>query len=201
MSFTTLIAFAFLFQGEAEKTVGQMRGHLMTLQGTAPGNGVWSKEEETKRDILKQLHQLGQASIPPLAHALKDSDVQMRQDAALAMGWLAGGYDSELRPPLDISAAIPELIEALQDKDAGVRAWAAGAIAETGSNGKEAIASLIKLLKDPDEGPRNQGCFALGRIGAAATEALPALRGAMNDDPSNVVRRFAQQAIDKIQKR
>jgi HEAT repeat protein len=188
------LIIALLFQSEAERTVERMRGLSMVLQAT----GMPGKEELARQEILTKLHELGRDSISPLVHALKDSDVQMRQNAALTMGWLAGGYDAKLRPPLDITGAIPDLIEALEDRDADVRAWAAGAIAETGPNGKEAIGALIKLLKDPEEGPRNQSCIALGRIGPAAREALPALREALND-PKQDVRRFAQMAIDRIQ--
>src|SRR5205814_9544096 len=102
--------------------VEEMRGLSMQLQGTAPGNGVFSAEERPKRAILKELHGLGKQSSPPLMHALKDPDVQMRRNAALAFLNLAGGFSPELRPVLDISAALPELIEAMDDWDSSVRA-------------------------------------------------------------------------------
>ena len=112
---------------------------------------------------------------------------------------LAGGYSSEARPKLDIRNAIPELIQATEDDDTDVRAWAAHALAEIGPDAKEAVPALLKLLKDREEGPRNTSCIALGNIGPAAKDALPALREALND-PSKDVRRFAERAIEKIQK-
>jgi HEAT repeat protein len=124
----------------------------------------------------------------------------MRRNAALVLIYLSAVYSAELRPPLNTQKALPELSEALEDPDKDVRGWAAHAIAEIGPNAKDAIPSLIRLLKDPEEGPRNTSCIALGRIGPAAKEALFMLREALRD-PSKDVRRFAQQAIDKIQKK
>jgi HEAT repeat protein len=194
---TTFLLLTLALQTEAASVVEQMRGLSMQLQGIAPGNGVWSEEELYKRAILKRLHELDKQSLPPLIRALKDSDVQMRRNAALALLDLAGGFSPELRPVLDIRAALPELIEAMQDSDPSVRGWAAQAAGEIGPNAKDAIHALVRLLSDPDEGPRNSGCIALGNIGRAAREALPALRQALTD-PSIDVRRFAQRAIEKI---
>jgi len=192
-----LVFLTLMLQTEAAAVVEEMRGLSMQLQGIAPGNGVWSPEELHKRAILKHLHELGKQSLPPLIRALKDPDVQMRRNAALEFLNLAGGFAVELRPKLDISEALPDLIQALNDSDSSVRAWTAQAIGEIGPNAKGAIPALVTLLNDPDEGPRNSSCLALGKIGPAAREALPALRQALSD-PSMDVRRFAQQAIDKI---
>ena len=192
-----LLLLTLALQTEAARVVEQMRGLSMQLQGIAPGNGVWSSEELRKRAILKRLHELGNDSLPPLIRALRDSDVQMRRNAALAFIDLAGGYSAELRPVLDISAALPELIEAMEDSDSSVRGWAAQAAGEIGPNARDAVPALVTMLNDPFEGPRNSSCIALGKIGPAAREALPALRQALAD-PSMDVRRFAQQAIDKI---
>jgi len=63
---------------------------------------------------------------------------------------------------------------------------------------KDAVPALLKLIHDSDEGPRNTSCMALGDIGPEARDALPALRNALND-PNKDVRRFAKQAIEKIQ--
>ena len=61
-----------------------------------------------------------------------------------------------------------------------------------------AIPALVKLLRDPYEGARNNACIALGHIGPAAREALPVLRESLND-PSRDVRRFAAEAIQRIE--
>jgi HEAT repeat protein len=130
-----------------------------------------------------------------LVRALKDPDVQMRRNADLVVFELAWGYDSK---PMDMREAIPALIQATEDKDGTVRAWAASALGEIGPDAKVAVPALIKLVGDRDEGCRNDACIALGDIGPATKDALPALREALND-PSKDVRHFAKRAIGRIQ--
>jgi hypothetical protein len=180
---------------EAQRVAAQMRGISMVGQ---PGLRVTPREER-RRAILKELHGLGADGVAALITALKDSDVQMRENAALALIALGGGYESALKPALDIRAAVPALIDATADGDSDVRAWAALAIAEIGPAATPAIPALIKLVSDPEARPRNNSCLALGRIGPSARDALPALRRALND-PSNDVRRFAKAAIERIEK-
>jgi HEAT repeat protein len=179
---------------EVEHVVEQMRGMSMTIQGA----GRMTERERKRRAITKQLHDLGPSAIFALTRVLRDSDVQMRQNAALVLSSLGGGYEEELKPPLDTRAALPALIEALTDDDRDVRAWAAGAIGWMGPPAEPAIPALVKLLRDPYEGARNNGCIALEHIGPAAREALPVLREALND-PSRDVRRFAAVAIQRIE--
>ena len=179
---------------EVEHVIEQMRGMSMTIQGA----GRMTEREAKRRAITKQLHDLGPAAIFALARVLGDGDVQMRQNAALVLSNLGGGYEEETKPPLDTRAALPALIDALTDDDRDVRAWAAGAIGWMGPAAEPAIPVLVKLLRDPYEGARNNACIALGRIGPAAREALPVLREALND-PSRDVRRFAAIAIQRIE--
>lgn len=184
---------------QAEQTVEQMRGFSMQLRATGRSDGRIDPIDQRRQEITLRLHQLGKEALPALGHALSDNDVQMRRNVVLVLINLAGGYSSEARPKLDIRNAIPELIQATEDDDTDVRAWAAHALAEIGPDAKEAVPALLKLLKDREEGPRNTSCIALGNIGPAAKDALPALREALND-PSKDVRRFAERAIEKIQK-
>jgi HEAT repeat protein len=182
---------------EAHQVVEQMRGFSMQLSATAPSNGTVAPTQRRRIEVIKSLRRLGEGALPALTRALSDSDVQMRRNAALALIHLGGGYLAEARPRLDIQEATPALIRATEDADTDVRAWAAHALAEIGPGAESAIPALIRLLGDKEEGPRNTSCLALGKIGPAAKEALPALREALRD-PSSDVRRFAQQAIEKI---
>lgn len=153
--------------------------------------------EQRKSDILDKLRKTGEYGVLALARALEDPDVQLRRNVALAMFFLAAANDD--KPKIDIRDALPDLITATTDTDAIVRAWAAQAISAIGPEAKEAVPALIRLLGDSEEGPRNDSCIALGSIGPAAKEALFALRKALND-PRTDVRRFAQSAIEKIEK-
>jgi HEAT repeat protein len=132
-----------------------------------------------------------------LAQGLKDPNVQLRKNIALALNVLAGNWFDRSKPKMDIRAALPALITALQDSDGNVRAWSAQAIGEIGPDAARAVPALIALLRSEDEGSRNSACIALYGIGPAAKEALPALQKALSD-PSPDVRRFAQRAVEKI---
>jgi HEAT repeats len=183
-------------ESEANRAVEQMRGTSMTLQPAGrPG-----ERELRRREVTQRLHDLGATAIHALLQALRDPDVQMRRNAALMLINLGGGYSPEATPPLDIRTALPSLIQSTKDPDSHVRAWAAHAIAEMGPAGEPAIPALLILLRDSEEGPRNNSCLALGRIGPAAAGALPSLRDALND-PSGDTRRFAEKAIDRIEKK
>ena len=180
---------------EAQRIVEEMRGMSMSAEAI----GKPTSREEQRRQIIKRLHGLGASqTVIALSAALRDPDIQMRQNAALALIELGGGYSRDVTPPLDIRAALTALMDATADEDSGVRAWSAHAIAEMGPAATPAIPALVRLLRDSEEGPRNTACIALGRIGPAAAEALPALRHALND-PSSDVRGFARRAIDRIE--
>ncbi len=184
---------------QAEQTVEQMRGFSMQLRGSVRSDGKIDPIDQRRQEITARLRRLGKEAVPALSHALRDTDVQMRRNVVLVLIDLAGGYSAEAQTKLDIRSTMPGLIQATEDSDTDVRAWAAHALAEIGPDAKQAIPALLKLLKDREEGPRNTSCIALGSIGPAAKDALPALRAALND-PSKDVRRFAGRAIEKIQK-
>jgi hypothetical protein len=156
-------------------------------------------EERMRRRIYEELLDWGSQSIAPLVAGLKDPDVRLRRNVALAFGVLGGGWwPFECGPTkMDISPALPALVAALGDSDPSVRAWAAQAIGGPGANAADAVPALIELLQSGDEGSRNSACLALGQIGPSAKAALPALRAALSD-PSQDVRRFAARAIQQI---
>jgi HEAT repeat protein len=130
----------------------------------------------------------------------EDPDVEFRRNVALALGVLSGGWWSfgNERRKVDISAALPALIAALNDADSLVRAWAAQDIGNIGPNAAVAVPALITLLSSGDEAARNSACIALRGIGPAAASALPALRAALSD-PSGDLRLFADRAIKSIE--
>jgi HEAT repeat protein len=125
---------------------------------------------------------IGKPAYEPLTKALRAPVWIARKNAAWALG------------ALDSSEAVPALIEALKDSDAGVReqvAWALGAIGDRRAvdglivalgdsapgvrkqaawalgalDDRRAVTALTKSLKDPDAGVRKQAAWALGAIG------------------------------------
>jgi HEAT repeat protein len=193
---------------DAQQIVEKMRGISMVAQAT----GLPGPRERRRVEITQQFRQLGKRAVPAIAQALSDSEVQMRRNAALVLIDLAGAYSAkpirtgvdsygvDQTAKIDIRQALPALIKATTDLDSGVRSWAAQALAEIGPDAKKAIPALIRLLSDSEEGPRIGSCIALRCIGPAAKAAIPALSNALND-PSKDVRRFAQDAIEKIQRK
>lgn len=78
--------------------------------------------------------------------------------------------------------AIPEMMKALDDKEAGVRAAAAKAVGQAGSEDPDTVPSLVKLLKsDKEESVKIAAAEGLGLLGSKAKDAVPALREAAKD--------------------
>jgi hypothetical protein len=184
----------------AERIVGSVWNFSMSRAGVAPGHGRLSPEELLTKAIMKELHDLGRDVLPALILGLQDPAVQLRQNAAFVLLSLGGGFSGETLPKIDIRETLPTLIAMLDDSDGLVRAWSAQAIGQIGPDAAAAVSALMTLLANADEGSRISGCIALRQIGPAASPALPALQRALNDSSADV-RRFAQLAIDVIQKK
>jgi HEAT repeat protein len=121
------------------------------MTGQAGGSRLTPREQR-RTEVLAQLEALGQSAVPALIRALRDPEVQMRQNAALAMGFLASNYSTAPRVTLDIRSAIPALIDAMDDADSRVRGWAIGALWEIGPDAKAAIPALVRSLNDLNYG-------------------------------------------------
>lgn len=173
---------------------------LRDLRARIPASGPATDAERTRRRIYEELLDWGSKSIPPLVAGLKDPDVRLRRNVALAFAVLGGGWWSfECGPTkMDISPALPALVVAIRDSDSDVRALAAQAVGGIGANAADAVPALTEILENGDEGSRNSACIALGQIGPAAKAALPVLRAALSDT-SQDVRRFAARSIQRIE--
>jgi HEAT repeat protein len=155
--------------------------------------------ETRRQQVYDELHALGPASVPALAHALRDPDPEMRRDVAVALDVVGGGWwqfpDGGAK--LDLRPALPALLTALQDSDSGVRAWAARDISDMGAAAATAIPRLRAMLQSSDAESRGAACDALGAIGFPARDSLPELQRALNDS-SPAVRQAARDAITRI---
>jgi len=193
---------------ETDQLVRQLRG-LPAWLDPGPFGGVCagsdcvtrsaSPSEARRREIYARLQALGPDSIAALTRALADPDVNLRQNAALALGVLGEGLAG---PPgssrIDIGAALPALTAALLDPDPRVRALSEQDIGDIGPAAAAAVPFLVNLLASAEESDRNSACIALHDIGSGARQALPALRIALSD-PSPDVRGFARFAITAIE--
>ena len=148
-------------------------------------------------------------AVQALLEALKDSDPQVRKQAAWGLG-INGGEgatdslisslkdeDPEVRAQAawslgmkgDSRAAEP-LRAALKDDDARVRAQAAWSLGM--KHDSRAVVNLIDALKDSSARVRSQAAWSLGMIGNG--ESIDALIAALKD-PSSLVRAQAAWAL------
>jgi hypothetical protein len=128
-------------------------------------------------------------SVTPLINVLRnDTDPRVRNEAAIALG--------EIGSTQVVSQAIMPLIDATNDSVVDVRFNAVLALGILGST--QAVSPLINVLKN-DEDPRVRAvtALALGEIGDPT--AIGPLQEAVND-PSDLVRSRAQDALNKLQK-
>ena len=128
---------------------------------------------DSAADVLGDIGPEAKAAVPALIEAIKDDDIR----------WSAENALGEIGPE-----AVPALVEALKDKDSGVRERATMAL---GKIGPEAVPALVEALKDKDSGVRERAAMALGRIGPEAKSAVSALIEALKDKNSGVRERAA----------
>ncbi len=100
-----------------------------------------------------------------------------------------------------VADAVPYMVDALKDKDAGVRAAAARSYGMIDPDPKEAVPALLKLAKeDKEESVKVAAIDGLGSMGPAAKEATKDLRqiAQANKDKKNKLALAAQTALRSI---
>jgi hypothetical protein len=119
-----------------------------------------------------------------LVAALHAEDELLRQGAADALGWM--GDDRAVRP----------MIALLRDKNEDVRTAVNRALGQIGD--VHAVEPLIAALEDGCWAVRFNAAYFLGKL--AGSGAIAPLRKLL-DDPREIVREYAQKALDEIEKR
>ena len=126
-----------------------------------------------------------------LVKELKSKDVKTRIAAADDLGHIGQIKKSYTE------LAVPALIDALRDTDAGVRKAAANALGKVDPDVKLAVPALTDALKDKAPPVRQAAASALGLIGPDAKDAIPILRETQKDS-DRAVSRAANMAIQRI---
>ncbi|MFQ5795664.1 MAG: HEAT repeat domain-containing protein [Candidatus Bipolaricaulia bacterium] len=112
---------------------------------------VWlfvRKRRGKSKLAVRKLVKIGPAAVPTLIKVLQDKDVDVRQEAAEALG--------KIGP--DARDAVPALVEALRDEDWSVRQFSAWALRKIGP---DAVPALIEALEDEDERVRDNATRVL----------------------------------------
>jgi len=125
-----------------------------------------------------------QERIRTLAGQLRSPDPYLRGSAARGLDELA---------PVD-ETAVPALLEALNDKEYGVRALAAEALGRTGAS---VVPRLIEVVRNGKGEARHNAASALARIGPEARSAVPALLEALHGNDADL-RRESIRALPRV---
>ena len=132
---------------------------------------------------LHSLVELGRPAAGPLAEMLQDDELQYWAELGL----------TELGPLAE--AAIPALINEIQDPHPDSRREAILALAAMGPTAEPAVGALTKALDDPHV--RGAAAFALGRIGPAARPAAAKLE-ALSTQDSPLLKTVSLWALARI---
>jgi hypothetical protein len=167
---------------------GEHQPHSVTVSRDAPPAvqsavaGLDSPNAEERRSALKSLAQMNHpAAYASLVSAVQHPVRDVRVDAAFLLAKQTNYKDA---------AAVPGLLDALNDEDVRLRAAACKALGEIGDG--SAVAELLRVMvKDADSNIRWQATGALGKIGQAA---VPGLCAALRDEDWKV-RRSAAEAL------
>ncbi len=170
----------------------------------------------------KSLEALGKGAVSVLVNALKSSDVEVRELAAMwlvRLGPDAQDAEKQLAEVLDDESAfvrvnaasalshipehaervVPILAELLTHGEFSVRITAATALGNAGANAVQAVPVLIDSLDAKEEDLQIAVLSTLGRIGSGARDALKPISELFRTTSSEVVKKSAEEAFRLIQ--
>ncbi|MFN0198095.1 MAG: HEAT repeat domain-containing protein [Planctomycetaceae bacterium] len=169
----------------------------------------------------KQLEELGKNAVPVLVNALKSTDVEVRELAAMwlvRLGPDAQGAEVQLAEVLDDESAfvrvnaasalshlpdyaarvVPILAELLAHGEFSVRITATTALGNAGQHAGPAVPALVDALVADEEEMQIAVLTTLGRIGASAHDALKPVRQMWQTTKSETVKKAAEEAFRLI---
>ena len=126
------------------------------------------------------LSKIVSTSVIPLSLLLNHDKVEVRRKAASTLEQIG----------VEASAATPQIVKALEDRDHEVRHYAAKTIGKIGLPAKNAIPLLVKIIKEEnrirvDPFPLSElgtdAVLALGMIGVEAQSAIPVILETLRD--------------------
>jgi alpha-tubulin suppressor-like RCC1 family protein/HEAT repeat protein len=205
----------------AVRTLARMGG---AVSGVVPGlaKALGDADRSVRMEAVKALSKCKpgeEGVVPALIEVLTDEDSAVAEAACKALGnfgppaaeavpamWAAvrkgGAVGSQAIDMLGLmgEAAVPVLVEGLEDKDnPRLRMGCVLALGNIGPKAAAAVPALVKVLGCEDRKTRQHTGRTLGSIGPAAKEAIPALKKLLeNQDEHKSVRHNAQWALEQI---
>jgi HEAT repeat protein len=153
---------------------------------TALAGKLSSDEAKFVAQSLVKCGVIAEPAIPGLSQLLKNGKPEERRAAAKALGAIA------------TDACASPLIAALYDSDDYVREHSAESLGKIGPAAAPATDRLIEMLQDPFYRARRDAARTLGQIGGPAKKAIPALQSLAIDDPEEMVRNAAANAVKRL---
>jgi HEAT repeat protein len=142
-------------------------------------------------DILGRMGFAAKEAATSLRSALADEDELVRVRSALALYQVIGRNPN----------TVPTIVVGLKSNDPDIRRRSADALAELRSEAKAAVSVLIESLTDKKASVRESSVKALRNIGPDARDAVSALKRLEKEDSEPSVRKFAVEALDRIEGR
>jgi len=132
------------------------------------------------------LAKIGKPAIPTILELLEDGNIW----AAMALQEMGS----------DAADTVPALVQAVQEGEPSMRAFASNALGQIGVSSDEALTVLIQTLEDEHWNARQLAAGALGYLSGDDPRVKAALTKALQDE-NEKVRWDAGRALDQIQKK
>jgi len=145
------------------------------------------------RELALAFSRIGEGMIPQLVEELHNSASCVRRKAYLSL------FEMFYSERIDMSQAVPPLVELLGDGDPSIRSYALGLLGPFGAKTASTVPLLVNMIcTDPDPSIRSRAVTLLGQFGAKAASAVPLLVNMICTDPDLFVRVSAIRATTNI---
>jgi hypothetical protein len=177
------------------------------------------EDQGVRLSALGALGRTGDRSIPILVETLDHDDPEVRRrttwqlaefgiDAAPAIprlielldspveSWVAADALIRIGTDSAVVAALPVLLQLLENQDPGLRQSAAHSLSRVDRSLDTVVSSLMRALGDPDADVRSAAASALGPIGRPAAPAVPRLASLSSTDEERVRTEAVQSLVE-----
>lgn len=161
---------------------------VIEQEAVSPPSKPATFRENSHRSFGATLPRITDAGdVPDLIQSLKDSDADVRQSAANALGCLS----------VAASESVPELLALMNDPVTACRRAAVNALGAIGPASAQTVASITRAVRNDHRAVRAAACRALGAIGLSDSQVIAVLIDAVSD-PDSKVRVQASRSLGSV---